>query len=62
MQISKERQEARIRVTKIEIAIHQGLETLPPNQEYTELILALLNVAQSFQNNVLRMENPNPEE
>lgn len=54
-QISQDYQESRIRVTKIECAI---LEALPEDHEHTELVLALLNVAQRLQNSVLQKECP----
>lgn len=55
MQISQEYQESRIRINKIECAI---LEALPEDQEYTELVLALLNVTQKLQNTALQKERP----
>ena len=55
MQISQDYQESRIRVNRIECAI---LEALPEEQEYTELVLALLNVAQKLQNTALQKEHP----
>lgn len=62
MRISKERQDARIRVAEIQVAIEEALDNLPDtHKRISEITLALTEKIRVLQDELLRKENPNPD-
>lgn len=60
MRISKERRDARLRVTKMQLKILDAMDELSANQ--TETMLAMFQLQERWINEDLIEETPNPQE
>lgn len=64
MQISEERQASRLRITKLEVGFAEVVESFNGSDDEVtmeEVVMALLNQAAHWQNNVIIEATPNPE-
>lgn len=52
MRVSEERQAARIRITKATLAVHEAMDSIPGITE-AEKLMAVLELAKLYQNNVI---------